>query len=253
MKQAEKLIKHIKSANYCIVFTGAGVSTLSGIRDFRGANGLYKDKNIDADKLFDLEYFYKDPGYFYAKAKEFIYGLDSIKPNIVHKTLVAWEKRGIVKSVITQNIDLLHQKAGSKNVLELHGSPRLHTCLVCGKIYSYREIVAKLNRMALPAMCSECNGIIKPNITFFGEMLDDQVCKRAAKEVEAADLMLVLGSSLSVFPAANFPLRMIDRKQSIIIINNQQPPFPFQEKALMYFDDLLEVFEELNKNEKLQP
>ena len=134
------LTELLSNAKHAVVLTGAGISTLSGIPDFRGAGGLYTRTDIDANKLFDLDYFMKDPTYYYEHSKDFLYNLEEKEPNIVHKTLARLEKEGIIHAVITQNIDLLHQKAGSKKVLELHGSPLLHHCLRCGKSWTFEEI-----------------------------------------------------------------------------------------------------------------
>lgn len=127
---ADILRDRIMSARYCVAFTGAGVSTLSGIRDFRGKNGLYRD--VDADRIFDIDVFYRDPSVYYSMARDFIYTLGEREPSVVHRVLSSLESRGFLKAVITQNIDLLHRKAGSKAVDEIHGSPAVHYCPSCG-------------------------------------------------------------------------------------------------------------------------
>src|SRR5215469_1313301 len=127
-----ELIKKITKARYCTAFTGAGVSTLSGIRDFRGKNGLYND--FDAEKIFDIDYFEKDPSFYYKASASLIYDIDEKKPSIVHIVLAEMEKQGLLKALITQNIDLLHEKAGSSRVIEIHGSPKIHYCLRCSGI-----------------------------------------------------------------------------------------------------------------------
>ena len=187
-----------------LIFTGAGVSTLAGIKDFRGKDGLYKTAGEDAEKIFDIDYFHKKPSFYYKAAKNFIYNLDQKEPAIVHTELARLEKMGIVKAVITQNIDLLHQKAGSKKVIEVHGSPEIHRCLSCGKIYKFDEIARIVQEDKVP-QCS-CGGIIKPDITFFGESLPALAVDEAISEASKADLMLVLGSTLVVYPAASFPV-----------------------------------------------
>ena len=127
------LTELLKNAKHAVVLTGAGISTLSGIPDFRGVGGLYQRKDIDAGKLFDIDYFRRDPSYYYKHSKDFLYNLDEKEPNVVHTALARLEEKGIIHAVITQNIDLLHQKAGSRKVLELHGSPKEHYCMKCGK------------------------------------------------------------------------------------------------------------------------
>jgi len=125
----QTLVELIRKASHCTALTGAGVSTLSGIRDFRGKNGLYND--ADADKIFDIAYFEEDPSIYYKASASFIYSIDEKEPSVVHNALALLEQKGFLKSIITQNIDMLHQKAGSKNVIEIHGSPVFHYCLRC--------------------------------------------------------------------------------------------------------------------------
>ena len=217
----EDLKKLIANAKYIVALTGAGVSTLSGIRDFRGKNGLYKD--FDADKIFDFDYFLKNPDYYYKQTKDFIYGLENFKPSVIHNLLAELEKKGIVKAVLTQNIDMLHQKAGSKNVVELHGSPAKHFCLNCKKEYSFEEIVLHVKNGKTPG-CRLCGAIIKPDIIFFGEPLHAETVEAAQEETDKADLMIVLGSSLTVNPAAYFPLDLARKGGKLIIVNDQPTP-----------------------------
>ena len=212
------LTELLSNAKHAVVLTGAGISTLSGIPDFRGAGGLYTRTDIDANKLFDLDYFMKDPTYYYEHSKDFLYNLEEKEPNIVHKTLARLEKEGIIHAVITQNIDLLHQKAGSKKVLELHGSPLLHHCLRCGKSWTFEEIAPRVRAGEVP-VCDKCGGIVKPDIVFFGEGLPEYALTEAEREARAADLMLVLGTSLTVYPAAAVPEITLQSGGKIAIIN----------------------------------
>ena len=236
----EKLINALRKSKYCVVFTGAGVSTLSGIRDFRGKNGIYKDKEFDSDNIFAIDYFYENPSYFYSHAKNFIYNLDEKEPNVIHCELARLEQMSIVKTVITQNIDMLHQKAGSVNVIEVHGSPTVHVCLSCGIEYSY-ETIAEIVQTDKTPECEKCGGIVKPNITFFGEMLDSGAVEKSVSEASKADLMLVLGSSLVVYPAASFPMYTVEKGNSLIIINDL--PTPLDSYAELRYDDLEISFE----------
>jgi NAD-dependent deacetylase len=217
----ESLFKAIKKSKYCVVFTGAGISTLSGLQDFRGDNGLYK--SVDADKIFDLKYFHQDPAFYYDNTRSLIYEVDHVKPSIVHTQIAKLEQMGIVKAVITQNIDLLHTRAGSKNVLELHGSPVTHTCLGCGKTFDFEHICQVLEYEPIP-FCDECQGIIKPDIVFFGEQLPQDTFTKAILEANKADLMLVLGSSLFVQPAASIPVHTLKKGGELAIINDQITP-----------------------------
>jgi NAD-dependent deacetylase len=238
-----ELFTLIKEAKHLVALTGAGISTLSGIRDFRGKNGLYNE--MDAEKIFSIEYFERDPSLYYDKAGSFIYNLDEKEASIVHIVLGQLEQCGYLKAVITQNIDLLHQKGGSKNVIEIHGSPVTHYCLRCdGVEVSYEEVAVVVRKGALPK-CSKCGKVLKPAITFFGEGLPAEALKQAVTESQAADLMLVLGTSLTVYPAASMPEYTLRNGGKIVIVNNM--PTPLDGKAFMHFDDLGSVFEELKQ------
>jgi NAD-dependent deacetylase len=215
------LYNYIKDSSYCVAFTGAGVSTLSGIPDFRGKQGLYK--NFDADRLFDYDYFIENPAYFYEKSKDVIYNLDSRKPSVVHEVFASLEEAGLIKALITQNIDLLHSKAGSNNVYEIHGSPRVHTCVSCRRTYQYEEIAQIVKSGTIPR-CFACKGIVKPDITFFGEMLDETVLRGAIAEAAKADLIIVCGTTLVVQPAASIPEYTLDNGGALIIINDSPTP-----------------------------
>ncbi len=237
---ARQLVSLLRESRYCVVLTGAGISTLSGIPDFRGKNGFYRRTDIDAQKLFDLDYFLRDPAYYYTHARDFIYNLADKEPNIIHVQLARLEQLGVIKAVLTQNIDLLHQKAGSRHVLELHGSPSRHRCLDCGKTLDFVHITTLLSQGKTPR-CESCGGIIKPEIIFFGEPLDSQVLGDADDEAAQADLMLVLGSSLTVYPAAGLPLSTLRNKGKIAIINAD--PTPLDSRAVWLHPDLGEAFE----------
>jgi len=243
MSDVNKLFDLIKNAKHFVALTGAGVSTLSGIRDFRGKNGLYNE--MDAEKIFDISYFEKDPSFYYSQAGSFIYNLDEKEASIVHLVLGDLEKRGYLKALITQNIDLLHQKGGSKNVIEIHGSPVMHYCLRCAGVrVGYEEAAAVVRKGEMPK-CPKCGRVLKPAITFFGESLPADALRQAVTESQAADLMLVLGTSLTVFPAAGMPEYTLRNGGEIVIVNNM--PTPLDSRALLHFDDLGLVFEELQK------
>ena len=241
MQNVDKLFELIKNAKHLTALTGAGVSTLSGIRDFRGKNGLYKE--MDAEKIFDISYFEKDPSLYYSQAGSFIYNLDEKEASVVHIVLGELEKRGYLKALITQNIDLLHQKGGSKNVIEIHGSPKTHYCLRCpGVRVGYEEAAAVVRRGEMPK-CPKCARVLKPAITFFGEGLPADALRQAVTESQQSDLMLVLGTSLTVYPAAGMPEHVLQSGGEIIIVNNM--PTSLDSRAMLHFDDLESVFEEL--------
>ena len=236
-----KLYEKITRANHCTAFTGAGVSTLSGIRDFRGKNGLYNDQ--DAEKIFDINYFEKDPAFYYKASASFIYNLDEKQPSVVHLVLAELEKRSFLKALITQNIDLLHEKAGSVHVIEVHGSPLVHYCLRCSGIRMPFEEAAAIVRSGEFPRCPECGRILKPAITFFGESLPMDALREASAEAQKSDLMLVLGTSLTVYPAASMPQYTLRQGGEIVIVNNM--PTPLDDQAVLHFDDLGEVFGDL--------
>lgn len=233
----EKLVNALKKSEYCVVFTGAGVSTLSGIRDFRGKNGIYKEE--DAEKIFDIGYFRNNPNFYYQKSRDLIYNLDEKNPSIVHTELARLEKKGIVKTVITQNIDLLHQKGGSKNLIEVHGSPSVHRCVSCGWKMEYDEVCRIVGTGTYP-VCRECGDDIKPDVVFFGEMLPEDAVEKAIEESAKADLMLVLGSTLVVQPAASFPVYTVRNGGKLVIVNNMETPL--DSHAYLRYQDLTDVF-----------
>ena len=238
----EELYRKITGARYCTAFTGAGVSTLSGIRDFRGKKGLYN--YFDAEKIFDIGFFKKDPSFYYKASASLIYDIDEKKPSIVHCVLAELEKRGFLKALITQNIDLLHERAGSSRVIEIHGSPKIHSCLRCSGVnMSFYEAAAIVQSGELPK-CPKCGSVLKPEITFFGESLPMDALRQAVEEASKSDLMLVLGTSLVVYPAASMPQYTLANGGEIIIVNNE--PTPLHDSAILTYDDLGTVFEKLN-------
>jgi NAD-dependent deacetylase len=200
---------------------------------------------MDAEKIFDIEYFMQDPSFYYNNAGSFIYNIDEKEASIVHLVLGELEQRGFLKSLITQNIDLLHQKGGSKNVIEIHGSPKIHYCLRCAGVrMDFEEAAAIVRNGAMP-LCPKCGRVLKPAITFFGESLPVDALREATSESQQSDLMLVLGTSLTVHPAAGMPNYTLHNGGKIVIVNNM--PTPLDGMAELHFDDLGEVFEELKR------
>ena len=178
-------------------FGGAGVSTESGIPDFRGVDGLYRQKYAyPPETILSREFFEHNPEEFYRFYREKILILDA-EPNPAHRKLAEWEAEGRLNGVVTQNIDGLHQKAGSKRVFELHGSIHRNFCTRCGKSYS-AEWVASTNGVPKCA----CGGIVKPDVVLYGESLDSAVIEGSLAAIAAADLLIVGGTSLTVYPAA---------------------------------------------------
>jgi NAD-dependent deacetylase len=236
-----ELYRRIREARHLVALTGAGVSTLSGIRDFRGKDGLYND--MDAEKIFDIDYFERDPSLYYSAAGSFIYNVDEKQPSVVHTVLAELERRGLLKALITQNIDMLHQKGGSQKVIEIHGSATVHYCLRCAGIRMGFDEAATIVRSGGMPQCPKCGRVLKPAITFFGESLPVDALRAATVESQQADLMLVLGTSLTVHPAASMPEYTLRAGGEIIIVNNM--PTPLDRHAVMHFDELGPVFEGL--------
>ena len=276
-----QLLSAIRSARAPAFFTGAGVSTLCGIPDFRGPSGVYRDP--DAARMFEIDLFDSDPSFFYRKADALVYGSDDIRPGPVHEALVALQKAGRCAGVITQNIDGLHERAGSSPVFAVHGSAALHHCRRCGDVKTYDEIrairaavrsgprgglggasrpgepqrggglqsaaddpavprpqgggglQAAADDPAVPR-CAKCGGVYKPDITFFGEALPEDAFRGAMALASRCDLMVVLGSSLVVQPAASIPLAALRSGARLAIVNRGETPLdPF---AFFRADDL---------------
>jgi len=236
-KKILKLADTIINSKKCTALTGAGVSTLSGLPDFRGPDGIYKDP--ESARMFDSDLFRKDPAFFYSKAGEIVYTLHTCRPSLVHTVLAEMEKAGFLQTVITQNIDMLHQKAGSKRVLELHGSPEVHTCMGCRKQFSYEQVFPKAAN-GLPFYCTDCGEPVKPNITFFGEALPEEAFSQAQEDIYSSDLLLVLGTSLTVYPAAILPEYAFRNGCKVVIVNSGSTSA--DDYAYMKFTDLNEVF-----------
>jgi NAD-dependent deacetylase len=176
------------------------------------------------ERIFDSRRFEEDPAFFYRAAGPLVYSLDTKEPSVVHRVLAEAERQGMVKSVITQNIDMLHQKAGTKRVIELHGSPGIHYCLRCPGIrLPYADAAAALRAGDMPR-CPRCRRVLKPAITFYGDPLPLEARRAAETEAQETDLMLILGTSLTVFPAADLP-RTVLRRGGRIVIVNRQPTF----------------------------
>ncbi|MBQ9817245.1 MAG: NAD-dependent deacetylase [Proteobacteria bacterium] len=241
----ESFWEALKSSKDTAVFTGAGASTLSGIKDFRGKDGVYSKpwQGYSVEDILSIPFFRKDPSIFYAWAREFCYCLDRFKPCIVHTVLAKLEEKGMIGGVMTQNIDVLHQAAGSKRVLEVHGSPSNHHCLKCRKTFSYDEIAPTVMDGKVP-YC-DCGGVIKPDIIFYGESLDADTLDACFDWATRCELMIVLGSSLTVQPAASIPLYAWKSGAKICIVNAQATPL--DSTATWHFDDL-KTFSEAIEN-----
>jgi NAD-dependent deacetylase len=213
IEKITEAVKLIRNSKYMIAFTGAGVSVESGIPPFRGEGGLW---NTNHPNFVEIEYFYKKPLQSWKKIKEIFYDkLVDAEPNMAHLVLAKMEKRGFLESVITQNIDHLHQKAGNKYVYELHGTYRRMVCTECNSEYDMS--FADLN--FLPPTCYICKGILKPDFVFFNEPIPAFAKKRSFEEAEKADLILIIGTHAEVLPAAEIPKIAKNTRAGIIEIN----------------------------------
>ena len=230
----KRLVEALKGAKCVGCLTGAGVSTLCGIPDFRGPQGLYRQP--DAEKIFDIGWFDRDPSVYYKGCADLVYGLDKFEPGPVHKALAHLEDLGLLKGIATQNIDMLHQKAGSTNVYEVHGSPILHHCRKCGDEKTFEEIL-EMRKSAEVPRCA-CGGAYKPDITFFGEMLPEDAFASAQSLAIRSDVFLVLGTSLTVFPAAGLPRMTLQAGGKVFIVNAQ--PTSLDPYAAGVYKDLKE-------------
>lgn len=207
----------INQSNKIVFFGGAGVSTESGIPDFRSVDGLYNQKyDYPPEEILSHSFFVKNTEYFYRFYRDKMLYLDA-KPNPAHIKLAELEKAGKLIAVVTQNIDGLHQSAGSKNVYELHGSVHRNYCTKCHRLYSVDFIK---NSAGIP-MC-ECGGVIKPDVVLYEEGLDDKTVDGALSAIASADCLIIAGTSLNVYPAASF-IRYFNGKY-IVLINRTKTP-----------------------------
>ena len=239
----KKLSEIIKNSNNIVFFGGAGVSTESGIPDFRSANGLWSEKlkiNLTPEQLVSHTMFMKYPEEFFKFYREkLIY--PNAKPNAAHIALAKLEKMGKLKAIVTQNIDGLHQLAGSKNVYELHGSVLRNYCMNCHAFYDEKFI---LESKGIPT-CTKCGGIVKPDVVLYEEGLDNDVINGAVRAISQADTLIIGGTSLVVYPAAG----LIDyfRGKNLILINKSSTSAD-NKANLAIHDAIGKVLEEVINN-----
>lgn len=233
----ETLKQWVKESKNIVFFGGAGVSTESGIPDFRGVDGLYRQKYAyPPETILSHDFFLKKPEEFFRFYRDKIL-ITSAEPNPAHTTLARWEAEGKLAAVITQNIDGLHQKAGSKKVYELHGSIHRNYCRKCGKFYTAEQLM----EMDMVPRCS-CGGTIKPDVVLYGESLDDGVMRASMEALERADMLIIGGTSLSVYPAAG----LIDLYHGSRLVLVNKTPTPRDDLAdLIVREPIGQVFSEL--------
>lgn len=246
MKKEVQILKEmINEVNSIVVFTGAGISTASGIPDFRSSNGLYNEKtnsSFSPEEIISHKFFYLHPEEFYDFYRnKMIY--PNAKPNKAHKYFAKLEKQGKNITIVTQNIDGLHQEAGSKRVYELHGSIKRNYCQDCYKFYDEKYI---LNSKTNVPHCKKCQGIIKPDVVLYDEPLDEDIINRTILALMSTEMLIVIGTSLNVYPAAGF-IRYF-RGKYIVIINKDKTNFD-NNMDLVIHDDVIKVIEELEQYE----
>ncbi len=217
-EMSHKLSEVLDEARNVVFFGGAGVSTESGIPDFRSVDGLYNQKyDYPPETILSHTFYMRHPDVFFRFYREKLISIDAL-PNMAHKRLAEWEQQGKVKAVITQNIDGLHQAAGSKTVWELHGSIHRNYCEKCRKFYS----LAEMRAMGESVPVCSCGGRIKPDVVLYEENLNDRVLSGAVHAISEADTMIIAGTSLNVFPAAG----LIDyfSGDHLVVINRTPTP-----------------------------
>lgn len=239
-EKIQMLRKLIKNSNNIVFFGGAGVSTESGIPDFRSKDGLYSVKyKYPPEEILSHDFFFEQPVDFYEFYRDKLNSLD-VKPNITHYALAKLESLGKLKCVITQNIDGLHQKAGSKNVVELHGSILRNYCTKCRKFYGPESI---FDAQAIP-VC-ECGSIIKPDVVLYCEPLNQTSVAGALDAIEQCDLLIVGGTSLTVYPAAFYVMNF--KGKNLVIINKDATEYDYRAN-LVINSGLGDVFAEVMKD-----
>lgn len=237
MKNLETLKRWIQESNRIVFFGGAGVSTESGIPDFRSVDGLYNQKfDYPPERIISHSFYKADPSYFFRFYREKMMPL-GFEPNITHKKLAQWEQEGRLLGVVTQNIDGLHQKAGSSAVYELHGSILRNYCVKCGKFHSAEFVKSHPD---VPRCV--CGGIVKPDVVLYEESLDANTIEGAVRVIQNADLLIVAGTSLTVYPAAG--LVNYYRGNRMVLINRDVTAYDNQ-ADLVFHQSLGDIFSHL--------
>ena len=237
MDQIETLKQWISESSNIVFFGGAGVSTESGIPDFRSVDGLYNQMfDYPPEFMISRSFFLSNTEDFFRFYKEKMLPL-GFEPNITHRVLARWEEEGKLSAVVTQNIDGLHQKAGSKRVYELHGSVLRNYCRKCNKFHT-----AEFIKESEGVPKCECGGIVKPDVVLYGEGLDQDTMEKAILAIHKADLLIVAGTSLTVYPAAG--LLRVYQGERLVLINRDETPFD-DRADLVFHESLGEVFGQL--------
>ena len=239
-KEINELKGAIENARNICVFTGAGISCPSGIPDFRSADGLYNSDGVghfSPEEIISHSFFVKNTEMFYEFYKSKMMYPEA-KPNKAHICFSELEKKGKRVSIVTQNIDGLHTDAGNSEIYELHGSIRRNYCLNCGAFYDYKYVY---NSKGIP-VCEKCGGTVKPDVVLYEEGLDDKTVNGAINAIASADLLIIVGTSLAVYPAASF--LQFFRGETVALINKSATPFDKKAKIVIN-DDIIKVVNSL--------
>ena len=240
MDKIKELVTLIKTSKKTVFFGGAGVSTESGLKDFRSKDGLYHEKYIyPPEEILSHHFFLENTKEFYKFYRDKLNSLN-YKPNITHIILAKLEEKGLLSSIITQNIDGFHQMAGSKNVLELHGSVWRNYCMKCHKSYEAETVFSSTD---VPK-CS-CGGIIKPEVVLYEESLNQETLQQAIKEISTADLLIIGGTSLNVYPAAG--LIQYFHGKNIVLINKEKTSYD-KMCNLVFYDNIGKIMKKIEQN-----
>ena len=242
----EKLREYIEESKNIVFFGGAGVSTESGIPDFRSKDGLYNQHDVQFDKyepeyLLSRECLYNNPKVFYEFYRQKM-DTRNIEPNITHKVLAKMEEMGKLKAIVTQNIDGLHQKAGSKNVFEIHGTTQRNYCSKCKMEYNSDFLFN--NKEAIPKC--KCGGLIRPDVTLYGENLPNDAVNGAIRAIRDAEMLIIGGTSLKVYPTANY-ISYFSGRHLVVINREKIQVLLYGDTDLMIIDSLGNVFSEIEK------
>jgi NAD-dependent deacetylase len=241
--QVDRAAALLREAEYAVALTGAGISTPSGIPDFRSpGEGLWEqDSPLEVASLYA---FLHHPRQFYRWIRPLARAMVEAEPNPGHRALAELEAEGLLQAVITQNIDGLHQEAGSEEVIEVHGHPRESTCLDCGALIPTPALLETFLIEETPPICPDCAGRLKPNVVLFGEVLPVEAVEAARAHVRRADLMLVAGSSLEVVPVSSFPRRVYEQGGDLVVIN-WMPTYVDDWASVVIRDDVAAVLPRL--------
>jgi len=219
----ERLADLVRESSSTVVLSGAGISVPSGIPDFRTPEtGLWA--NVDPMEVAHIDVFERDPARFWSYYRPRFQSLGDKRPNAAHEAVAELERRGLVAGVITQNIDRLHRAAGSRNVVEVHGSIETSSCVRCAAVFDLDQVEGLFDTDGV-AVCSTCGGPVKPDVILFGELLSESAMARARDLAERAELMICVGSSLAVYPVAGLPQLTLERGGRLAVVTAGETPY----------------------------